>query len=406
MPVIAIINRKGGSGKTTLATHVAAWLSRRGDAVMLGDVDRQQSAVPWIKRRQARAPGGAPLVGWAVDGRNVLRPPAGVRYVVLDTPGGLHGFSLSRLLMNADVVLMPICDSIFDRESAAACLAEIRMHPRVATGRVQLAAVGMRVDANTRAEPRLRLWAEQHAVPLVGVLNEGRAYARVAERGLTLFDRSPAKVQAELAQWEPVLAWLAAALDAVNAAAVPAMGASLRLDDGPPPPRAGAAGRPPVGMPPMPPTPPMPHVAPMPPMPPIPPTRAASPAGGAADEFNGAVVIDHEAPSAPWRPGVPPPAAELPVVADEITGLPAQPAAAPLNGAHGLPQASLLEGSAVTAAAPAADPGPMTEAGPATVFPGDLVRPLVATSRSVRLRMWLRRLLPAPGRGQSGRFGR
>ena len=123
MPVIAVVNRKGGSGKSTLATHVAAWLARSGERVMLGDVDRQQSAVPWLKRRQARALPGAPLVGWAMDARNVMRPPVGVRHVILDTPGGLHGFGLSRLLMYADIVLMPVSDSIFDRESAAACLA-------------------------------------------------------------------------------------------------------------------------------------------------------------------------------------------------------------------------------------------------------------------------------------------
>ena len=88
MTVIAIVNRKGGSGKSTLATHVATWLSRRGDRAMLGDVDRQQSVVHWLRRREKAAPAGEPLVGWALDPRNVLRPPAGVAHIVLDTPGG------------------------------------------------------------------------------------------------------------------------------------------------------------------------------------------------------------------------------------------------------------------------------------------------------------------------------
>jgi hypothetical protein len=54
----------------------------------------------------------------------------------------------------------------------------------------------------------------------------------------------------------------------------------------------------------------------------------------------------------------------------------------------------------------APDPGPATEAGPATVFPGDLMRPLVVPPRRVRIRLWLRRLLPArtwPRLGRSGR---
>ena len=46
MPVIAVVNRKGGCGKSTFAAHVAAWCARRGHSVMLGDVDRQQSSEP------------------------------------------------------------------------------------------------------------------------------------------------------------------------------------------------------------------------------------------------------------------------------------------------------------------------------------------------------------------------
>ena len=86
MPVIAVINRKGGSGKSTLATHLAAWLSQQGRAVMLGDVDRQQSTRAWLKRRDTALPA---IVPWALDQKNVLKVPAGVTHVVLDTPGGI-----------------------------------------------------------------------------------------------------------------------------------------------------------------------------------------------------------------------------------------------------------------------------------------------------------------------------
>ena len=85
MPVIAVINRKGGSGKSTLATHLAAWMARQGATVMLGDVDRQQSTRAWLKRREPPLPS---IVPWTIDQKNVLKVPAGVTHVVLDTPGG------------------------------------------------------------------------------------------------------------------------------------------------------------------------------------------------------------------------------------------------------------------------------------------------------------------------------
>src|SRR5438309_7912105 len=115
MPVVAVINRKGGSGKSTLATQVAGCLANRGLQVMLGDVDRQQSSLAWLRRRAEQPLArSAPIVGWAVDTRSVLRPPASVTHIVLDTPGGLRGLDLARVVMNADVILMPVCSSAFD----------------------------------------------------------------------------------------------------------------------------------------------------------------------------------------------------------------------------------------------------------------------------------------------------
>ena len=53
MPVVAVVNRKGGSGKSTIATHIAAWCANAGLSVMLGDVDRQQSTRTWLRRAKA-----------------------------------------------------------------------------------------------------------------------------------------------------------------------------------------------------------------------------------------------------------------------------------------------------------------------------------------------------------------
>ncbi len=221
MPVIAVVNRKGGSGKSTLATHLAGYFAHCGLGVMLGDVDRQQSTVPWLRRRAALALPSTAMVGWAVDPKNVLRPPAGVSHVVIDTPGGLQGLELARVLMFADVVLMPVCDSAFDRESAADGLAEIRRHPRVVSGRCKLAAVGMRIDARTSGQQRLRDWAAKHKLDFIGVLRETQTYVRCVERGVTVFDLPPSRVQADLDQWQPILEWLAPLLSTPAPAQAP-----------------------------------------------------------------------------------------------------------------------------------------------------------------------------------------
>jgi len=221
MPVIAVVNRKGGSGKSTLAAHLAVWCARQGHSVMLGDVDRQQSSRAWLRRRDPALPQVAP---WAMDQKNVLRVPSGITHVVLDTPGGLHGFELARVVMFADAILMPVCHSVFDRESAAACHAELMALPRVASGRCRLATVGMRIDGRTRAGEVLRAWSDGLGMPFLGVLRETQVYVRSLEKGLTVFDLPPSLAASDLAQWEPILQWMRPLLAAPVAANDPSPG--------------------------------------------------------------------------------------------------------------------------------------------------------------------------------------
>ena len=126
MPVIVIANPKGGSCKSTLATHVAGMLAREGLSVMLGDVDRQQSARQWLAMRPAEVP---PIQSWDLDGDQVLRPPRGTTHVVVDTPAGLQGDLLETLLKAADKVLVPVQASLFDTPAADEVLETERIVP-------------------------------------------------------------------------------------------------------------------------------------------------------------------------------------------------------------------------------------------------------------------------------------
>lgn len=191
---------------------------------MLGDTDRNQSTQVWLRLRAARRlPPQAPIVGRAVDPRNVLRTPQGTEHVVLDTPGGLHGFELGRVVCHADALIIPVCSSVFDRDSAAECWAELRTLPRVVSGRCKVAVVGMRLDARTRADEVITAWAAQQGLPFIGVLRETQAYVRSVEHGLTVFDLPLSKVAADLAQWAPIIDWLRPLLQPKAAAAVDAV---------------------------------------------------------------------------------------------------------------------------------------------------------------------------------------
>jgi chromosome partitioning protein len=209
MAVIAVVNRKGGSGKSTLATHIAAYCALRGAAVAIADIDRQQSTKAWLRQRKARQ-GGEPMriTAWHVDPRSFVRPPAGIDHVVVDTPGGLTGLDLARVVMYADAIVVPVGSSIFDRESAASCLAELRTLPRVSSGKCRVAAIGMRLDPRTDVGSALMAWSDEQKLQIVAVLPQSHVYVRCIDKGLTLFDLPLDEIEADLAHWKPLMQWL------------------------------------------------------------------------------------------------------------------------------------------------------------------------------------------------------
>jgi chromosome partitioning protein len=217
MAVIAVVNRKGGSGKSTLATHIASYLADRGFEVMLGDVDRQQSSRLWLGLR----PEGRPAIhGWTIDDRNFARPPAGVKHVVLDTPGGFQGVGLMKVALYADAILVPSTPSLFDRRAAAECVKELRTFPRVQLGKCRLASVGMRIDGRTRNAALLDAWAVEQELEHLGTIKEAQVYARCLEQGLSIFDfpRNRA-IEGFLLEWQRICEWVDEVIEAQVAAA-------------------------------------------------------------------------------------------------------------------------------------------------------------------------------------------
>jgi chromosome partitioning protein len=203
MPVIVVANPKGGVGKSTLSTNIAGWLARQGHAVMLGDVDRQQSARQWLGLRPPQLP---PIRGWDVDAKKIARPPKGTTHVVLDTPAGLHGTRLDEVMKLADRLLVPMQPSLFDIQATHGFLQALRAHRRA--GEIAVGLVGMRVKEHTHANEHLHEFVATLPFPLVAGLRDTQNYVHLAARGLSLWDVTPGRVERDLEQWQPILEWL------------------------------------------------------------------------------------------------------------------------------------------------------------------------------------------------------
>ena len=203
MSVIVVANPKGGVGKSTVATNIAGYLASCGHAVMLGDVDRQQSARTWLTLRPA---GVAPITAWQVAHDEIARPPKGVTHVVLDTPAGLHGKRLDEVMKLADKVLIPLQPSIFDIHATHDFVQQLLQRKRI--DRVTIAIVGNRTRESMISTEHLREFLATVKLPMLGFLRDTQNYVHLAARGLTLWDLPPSRVARDLEQWRPITQWL------------------------------------------------------------------------------------------------------------------------------------------------------------------------------------------------------
>lgn len=205
MKSILIANPKGGSGKSTLATNLAGYFARGGHQVMLGDTDRQQSAREWLSLRAETLPR---IRGWEIENGQPARPPKQTTHAVLDTPAGLHGKLLERVLKQVSRVIVPVQPSLFDILATRHFLDALLEEKAVRKSRTFVAVVGMRVDPRTRAAGELEKFLATYDLPILGCLRDTQLYVQLVANGMTLFDLSPSRAAKDLAQWQPILDWV------------------------------------------------------------------------------------------------------------------------------------------------------------------------------------------------------
>jgi len=205
MKSILVANPKGGAGKSTLATNLAGYFAAAGHRVMLGDTDRQQSSRDWLGLRSRLLP---PIATWQIDDRErPARPPAGTTHAVLDTPAGLHGKQLDRVLKVVHRVIVPVQPSLFDILATRSFLETLLEEKAVRKQHAFVAVVGMRVDARTRAAGELERFLAQYDLPVLAYLRDTQRYVQAAAHGMTLFDLTPSRVAQDLEQWRPIVDW-------------------------------------------------------------------------------------------------------------------------------------------------------------------------------------------------------
>jgi len=201
MFIVAVVNLKGGCGKTTLATQLAGRFAAQGHRTLLGDLDRQQSATQWVERRPAKLP-SIEAVELDLD---AMVLPFGDGRMVIDVPAGLKRKALEVVVRAADALVVPVLPSVFDEQSTERFLRVLGEQKPVRKGRRPVAIVANRVRPRSPAARALDTYLARLEHPVLARISDSQHYATGASTGLTLFDMRPGSVRAALADWAPLL---------------------------------------------------------------------------------------------------------------------------------------------------------------------------------------------------------
>lgn len=190
MKVIAVLNQKGGSGKTTIATHLARALQFGGAEVLLVDSDPQGSARDWAAVRDDQP---VPVVG--IDRPTIerdLKSVAQKDFVVIDGAPQAHNLAVSAMKA-ADCVLIPVQPSPYDIWATSDLVDLVKQRIELTDGKLKAAFVVSRAIKGTKIGTEVTEALAGYELPILkSRITQRVIYPSSAAGGTTVLDVEPA----------------------------------------------------------------------------------------------------------------------------------------------------------------------------------------------------------------------
>lgn len=205
MRSIMVLNAKGGSGKSTIATNLASYYAQVGKNVILADYDPQESSLDWLSQR----PQGKTEIKGIAAHSNPVRTSNNTDVVIFDVPASVHGGALAQIVKRAQTIVIPVLPSPIDMRACAKFLKELKATPSIANKQAKIGIVANRARGNTNIFLELDEYLEGlRGVKYITALRDTTNYLRAAERGLGIFDLAGSATAVDRAEWEPLIEWL------------------------------------------------------------------------------------------------------------------------------------------------------------------------------------------------------
>lgn len=186
--VTALVNQKGGVGKSTLSVHLAVWLSERGRKVVLVDADAQGASSVWLKEA---APEITIVLLQTPDDilEQIPKLQAEADEVVVDGPAGLSELTRT-ILFVTEFAILPCGPSVLDLRAVNDAIRVVRQVQTIRKGPPRAVLVPNRLQVQYRLSQELLEASKGLEIPAVGGLRLRQAYADAVGQGTVVWRMS------------------------------------------------------------------------------------------------------------------------------------------------------------------------------------------------------------------------
>jgi len=205
MSSIMVINAKGGSGKTTISTNLAAYYANVGYNVTLVDLDPQGSSLNWLASR--------PMTKAKIKGVTSMLPKKVSKKMnditIFDVPAAIYGAKLENYIKKAKKIIIPVLPSPIDMAAAKDFLKSIRNLGSVIRNRTEICLVANRCRANTNIFMELDDYlVKEKGIRYVTAFRDNTNYITASRKGIGVFEMGEAMTAQDREEWKPLISWL------------------------------------------------------------------------------------------------------------------------------------------------------------------------------------------------------
>lgn len=212
---ILVVNSKGGSGKTTIATNLAVAFANQGLKVSLLDCDRQASCLHWAEERNAQAPKITTVASYHSADKLTAQIghqlDQGTDIIVMDVTGRDTDAALFEAALKiSDLALIPMLSSSLDTKAGERFVADLITHRVMRATPKPMGVIYNRARTSSSAnQRRLEDLLRCLDVPVIAELGDSSVYANAAEMGAGIMEmRENAAASKEYSTWRDIMLWI------------------------------------------------------------------------------------------------------------------------------------------------------------------------------------------------------